>query len=42
AGCIYAGFDLSYPEEKYVVRRIGEDIENHSSLSVVVVEHEMD
>ena len=41
-GCIYAGFDLSYPEEKIVVRRIGEDIENHSSLSVVVVEHEMD
>jgi cobalt-precorrin-7 (C5)-methyltransferase len=41
AGCIYAGFDLSYPEEEIMVRRIGEDIENYSSLSVVVVEHEM-
>lgn len=42
SGCIYVGFDLSYPDEKIMVRRLGEDIENLSSLSVVVVEHEMD
>lgn len=40
-GTIYAGFDLSYPEERIVAKRIGEDIEDISSLSVVVVENEM-
>jgi len=40
-GKIYAGFDLSYPEEKIVVKNIGEDIEDISTLSVVVVEKEM-
>lgn len=41
-GSIYAGFDLSYPKEKIIVKNIGEDIENYSDLSVVVVENEMD
>lgn len=41
-GTIYAGFDLSYPEEKIVIKNIGEDIESISSLSLVVVENEMD
>lgn len=42
SGLIYAGFDLSYPEEKIIVKKIGEDIPNYSSLSVVVVEHAVD
>jgi len=42
SGNIYAGFDLSYPEEKILVKKIGEDMEDCSGLSVVVVEHEMD
>lgn len=41
-GTIYAGFDLSYPEEKIIVRKIGEKVENISALSVVVIENEMD
>ncbi|MDI6617064.1 MAG: precorrin-6y C5,15-methyltransferase (decarboxylating) subunit CbiE [Clostridiales bacterium] len=42
SGRIYAGFNLSYADEKIVVKNIGEDIENYSDLSVVVVESEMD
>lgn len=42
SGCIYAGFDLSYPDEQITVKRIGEEIESRSSLSVVVIENEMD
>lgn len=41
-GFIYAGFDLSYPEEKIVVKKIGEDIPDYSNLSVVVIEHAVD
>lgn len=40
-GTIYAGFDLSYPEERIIIKNIGEEIENISSLSVVVIENEM-
>jgi cobalt-precorrin-7 (C5)-methyltransferase len=42
SGKIYAGFNLSYPDEKIIVKIIGEDMENYSDLSVVVVENEMD
>lgn len=42
SGRIYAGFNLSYPDEKIVVKSIGEDIENYSDLSVVVAEIAMD
>lgn len=42
SGKIYAGFNLSYPDEKIIVKNIGEDVENYSDLSVVVVENEMD
>lgn len=42
SGRIYAGFSLSYSNEKIIVKNIGEDIENYSDLLVVVVESEMD
>ncbi|NLX91090.1 MAG: precorrin-6y C5,15-methyltransferase (decarboxylating) subunit CbiE [Firmicutes bacterium] len=42
SGLIYAGFDLSYPEEKIIEKKIGEDIPDYSGLSVVVVEHAVD
>ena len=42
SGKLYAGFHLSYPDEKIIVKKIGEDIENDSDLSVVVIENEMD
>ncbi|MSU00667.1 precorrin-6y C5,15-methyltransferase (decarboxylating) subunit CbiE [Tissierella pigra] len=41
-GKIYAGFNLSYDDEKIIVRNIGEEIEDISSLGVVVIENEMD
>jgi cobalt-precorrin-7 (C5)-methyltransferase len=41
-GKIYAGFNLSYEDEKIVVKNVGDEIENISSLSVVVIENEMD
>lgn len=42
SGKIYAGFNLSYADEKIVIKNIGEHIESYSELSVVVVENEMD
>ncbi len=42
SGKLYAGFELSYPEEKIVVKNIGEEIENYSDLSVVVAEIAVD
>ena len=41
-GVMYAGFNLSYEDEKIIKGNIGEEIEDISSLSVVVIEHEMD
>lgn len=41
-GKIYAGFNLSYDDEKLVRTDIGGYIENISDLSVVVIENEMD
>lgn len=41
-GTIYAGFNLSYEDERIVKARIGETIEDISPLAVVVIENEMD
>lgn len=41
-GKIYAGFNLSYDDEKIVLADIGDDIEDISPLAVVVIENEMD
>lgn len=41
-GKIYAGFNLSYENEQIISKQIGDDIEDASSLGVVVVENEMD
>jgi cobalt-precorrin-7 (C5)-methyltransferase len=41
-GTIYAGFNLSYEDESIVKSNIGEEIEDISSLAVVIVENEMD
>lgn len=41
-GIIYAGFNLSYTNEKIIVKKIGDKIEDISSLGLVVVENEMD
>lgn len=41
-GKIYAGYNLSYKDEKIVEKDIGEEIEDVSSLAVVVIENEMD
>lgn len=41
-GNIYAGFNLSYENEKIINKKIGDEIEDISSLGVVVVENEMD
>jgi cobalt-precorrin-7 (C5)-methyltransferase len=41
-GIIYAGFNLSYDDEKIIEVNIGEEIEDASSLGVVVIENEMD
>lgn len=41
-GTIHAGFNLSYENEKIISKKIGDEIEDISSLAVVVVENEMD
>lgn len=41
-GVIYAGFNLSYKDEKIIRVNIGEKIDNISSLGVLVIENEMD
>ncbi|MDR7855769.1 precorrin-6y C5,15-methyltransferase (decarboxylating) subunit CbiE [Tissierella sp.] len=41
-GKIYTGFNLSYDDEKVIIKNIGEEIEDVSSLGVVVIENEMD
>jgi cobalt-precorrin-7 (C5)-methyltransferase len=41
-GRIYAGFNLSYENEEIITKNIGEEIEDISSLGVVVIENEMD
>lgn len=41
-GTIYAGFNLSYENEKIIKVNIGDKIEDISSLAVVVVENEVD
>jgi cobalt-precorrin-7 (C5)-methyltransferase len=41
-GTMYVGFNLSYDDEKIIKVNIGEEIENYSSLGVVVIENEMD
>jgi cobalt-precorrin-7 (C5)-methyltransferase len=41
-GKMYIGYNLSYKDEKIVLKNIGDDIEEYGSISVVVVEHEMD
>lgn len=42
SGRIYAGFNLSYKDEKIIKARIGDLIDDLSPLAVVVVENEMD
>lgn len=41
-GRIYAGFNLSYEDESLISKNIGEEIEDISSLGVVIIENEMD
>lgn len=41
-GKMYVGFNLSYEDERIIEIKIGESVENYSSLGVVVVENEMD
>jgi cobalt-precorrin-7 (C5)-methyltransferase len=41
-GRLYAGFNLSYDNEKIIEKRIGEQIEDFSPLALVVIENEMD
>jgi len=41
-GTMYIGFNLSYDVEKIIKVNIGEEIEDNSSLGVVVIENEMD
>ena len=41
-GRIYAGFNLSYENERLISKNIGEEIEDISSLGVVIIENEMD
>lgn len=41
-GTMYAGFNLSYTDEKIIIKNIGEEIEDVSALGVVVIENEMD
>lgn len=41
-GTMYVGFNLSYEDEKIIKVKIGEEVENYSSLGVVVIENEMD
>jgi cobalt-precorrin-7 (C5)-methyltransferase len=41
-GKLYAGYNLSYGDELIAEKRIGEPIEDISSLALVVIENEMD
>jgi len=41
-GIIHVGFNLSYKNERIITKSIGEEIENISNLSLVVIENEMD
>ena len=41
-GVMYIGYNLSYEDEKILKINIGEEVEDYSSLAVVVVENEMD
>lgn len=41
-GKIYVGFNLSHDDEYIVTKNIGEEIEDISSLAVVVIKREMD
>ncbi len=41
-GKIHAGFNLSYDDELIVEKRIGEEIEDISTLALVVIENEVD
>ncbi|MBU5675509.1 precorrin-6y C5,15-methyltransferase (decarboxylating) subunit CbiE [Alkaliphilus sp. MSJ-5] len=41
-GTMYIGFNLSYDDEKIIKINIGEEVEDISPLSVVVIENEMD
>lgn len=41
-GKIYAGYNLSYRDEKIIEKSIGEKIEDISSLAVVVIENDLD
>lgn len=40
-GNMYIGYNLSYEDEKIIKIKIGEEVEDYSSLAVVVVENEM-
>lgn len=41
-GTIYVGFNLSYDDERIIRGKIGDEIEDYSSLGVVVIENQMD
>lgn len=41
-GTIYIGFNLSYEDEKIIEAKIGDEIEDYSSLGVVVIENQVD
>ena len=41
-GEMHIGFDLSYDSEKIIKINIGEEVENYTSLGVVIIENEMD
>lgn len=41
-GNIYVGFNLSYDNERIIKARIGDEIEDYSSLGVVVIENQVD
>lgn len=40
-GRMYVGFNLSYDDEKIIRANIGDEIEDYTSLGVVVIENEM-
>jgi cobalt-precorrin-7 (C5)-methyltransferase len=41
-GKIFAGFNLSYEDELIVEKEVGADIEDISTLALVVIENEVD
>lgn len=41
-GNIYVGFNLSYDNERIIDAKIGDEIEDYSSLGVVVIENQVD